>query len=59
MNGFDAAVYLVLIFAIVTGFNTGLIRSAAVNMKLDVEGKKMAIDFTFRMKSANKAVAGL
>ena len=28
MNGFDAAVYLVLIFAIVTGFNTGLIRSA-------------------------------
>ena len=28
MNGFDAAVYLVLIFAVVTGFNTGLLRSA-------------------------------
>jgi membrane protein required for colicin V production len=28
MNGFDAAVYLVLIFAVVTGFNTGLLRSS-------------------------------
>ena len=28
MNGFDAAVYLALIFAVVTGFYTGLIRSA-------------------------------
>ena len=28
MNGFDAAVYLGLLFALVTGFNTGLLRSA-------------------------------
>lgn len=28
MNGFDAAVYLVLIFAVITGFNTGLLRGA-------------------------------
>jgi membrane protein required for colicin V production len=28
MNGFDIAVYLGLIFAVVTGFNTGLLRSA-------------------------------
>jgi membrane protein required for colicin V production len=28
MNSFDAAVYLVLLFALVTGFNTGLLRSA-------------------------------
>ena len=28
MNSFDAVVYLVLIFAVITGFNTGLIRSA-------------------------------
>jgi len=28
MNGFDAAVYLVLTFAVVTGFNTGLLRGA-------------------------------
>src|SRR5262245_52145327 len=27
MNGFDIAVYLALIVAIVTGFNTGLLRS--------------------------------
>jgi membrane protein required for colicin V production len=28
MNSFDAAVYLVLIFAVITGFNTGLLRGA-------------------------------
>jgi len=28
MNSFDAVVYLALIFAVVTGFNTGLLRSA-------------------------------
>jgi membrane protein required for colicin V production len=28
MNGFDAAVYLVLTFAVITGFNTGLLRGA-------------------------------
>lgn len=28
MNGFDIAVYLGLLFAVVTGFNTGLLRSA-------------------------------
>jgi membrane protein required for colicin V production len=28
MNGFDIVVYLGLIFAVVTGFNTGLLRSA-------------------------------
>lgn len=45
--------------AVFVAARTGLIRSAAVNMKLEVEGKKMAVDFTYRMKSANKAVAGL
>jgi hypothetical protein len=45
--------------AVFVAARTGLIRSAAVNLKLEVEGKKMAIDFTYRMKSANKAVAGL
>ena len=30
MNGFDAAVYLALAVAIVTGFNTGLLRSAVI-----------------------------
>jgi membrane protein required for colicin V production len=29
MNGFDAAVYLGLVIAVVTGFNAGLLRSAA------------------------------
>ena len=28
MNSFDAVVYLALLFAVVTGFNTGLLRSA-------------------------------
>ncbi len=38
---------------------TGLIRSAVVGLTVEAEGKKLAIDVTYRLKSVNRPIAGL
>jgi hypothetical protein len=38
---------------------TGLVRSAAITMAIEADGKKADIDVTYRLKTTNRAVAGL
>jgi hypothetical protein len=45
--------------AVFVAERTGLIRSAVITMSMEAEGKKADIELTYRLKSVNKAVAGL
>lgn len=45
--------------AVFVAGRTGLIRSAVISLGIDAEGKKADIEFTYRLSSTNKAVAGL
>jgi hypothetical protein len=38
---------------------TGLIRSAVINLALEADGKKAALELTYRLDSTNRAIAGL
>jgi hypothetical protein len=38
---------------------SGLIRSAVINLGIDADGKKAALEFTYRLASTNRAIAGL
>jgi hypothetical protein len=45
--------------AVFVAQRTGLIRSAVLGMSMEAEGKKADIELTYRLKSTNRAVAGL
>ena len=45
--------------AVFVARRTGLIRSAVISLGVDADGKKADIEFTYRLSSTNKAVAGL
>jgi hypothetical protein len=45
--------------AVFVAQRTGLIRSAVIGMSMEAEGKKADIELTYRLKSTNRAVAGL
>lgn len=45
--------------AVFVAQRTGLIRSAVISLGIDADGKKADIEFTYRLSSTNKAVAGL
>lgn len=45
--------------AVFVSQRTGLLRSAALSMAVDAEGKKADIEVTYRLKTTNRAVAGL
>lgn len=45
--------------AVFVARRTGLIRSAVITMSMEAEEKKADIELTYRLKSVNKAVAGL
>jgi hypothetical protein len=45
--------------AVFVAQRTGLIRSAVIGLTFEAEGKKAKIDFAYRLKSTNTAVAGL
>jgi hypothetical protein len=45
--------------AVFISTRTGLIRSAVLTMAMEAEGKKADVELTYRLKSTNKAVAGL
>ena len=45
--------------AVFVGERSGLIRSAVVTMSVEAQGKKAELELTYRLRSTNKAVAGL
>jgi hypothetical protein len=45
--------------AVFVSQRTGLVRSAAITMAIEADGKKADIDVTYRLKTTNRAVAGL
>jgi hypothetical protein len=45
--------------AVFVAQRTGLIRSAVIGMSMEAEGEKADIELTYRLKSTNRAVAGL
>lgn len=45
--------------AVFVAQRTGLIRSAVIGMSVEAEGKKADLELTYRLKSTNRAVAGL
>jgi hypothetical protein len=45
--------------AVFVATRTGLIRSAVITLSMEADGKKADIEFTYRLKSTNRAVAGL
>jgi hypothetical protein len=45
--------------AVFVAQRTGLIRSALIGMSMEAEGKKADVTLSYRLKSTNKAVAGL
>lgn len=45
--------------AVFVGERSGLIRSAVVTMSMEAQGKKAELELTYRLRSTNKAVAGL
>jgi hypothetical protein len=45
--------------AVFVAQRTGLIRSAVIGMSMEAEGKKADIELSYRLKSTNRAVAGL
>jgi hypothetical protein len=45
--------------AVFVAQRNGLIRSAVIGMSMEAEGEKADIELTYRLKSTNRAVAGL
>lgn len=45
--------------AVFVAQRTGLIRSAMITMSMKAEGKQADVELTYRLKSTNRAVAGL